>query len=181
MANDYIINKWRQWFKMIDINHRGEISKADVSDEGETFANLSRMNDDQKTKVKETLYKLWDDIVFRGRAGAINEEEFVEMNTKLYTTDKSKFQDEIRKTKTTIFTDIVDTDNDGFITEDDFVNIMRACGNENILLNKKFFSLYNPEDGKVPVQAFIDSWVQFTCSDDSSTRGIIKEGIETCE
>lgn len=179
MANDYIINKWRQWFRSVDINRRGVIYKTDVNDEEVTFAHLSNMDDDQKKKMKENLDKIWDDVVFRGRSGGICEEDFVEMNTKLYNADKTKFQEEMRKGYSAFFTDIVDVDHDGSITEDDYVNIMRACGHENIALDKKFFGLYNPVDGKVPVKVLINSWVQFTSSNDSSKRDIVKEGIES--
>lgn len=128
--------------------------------------------------MKKNLDKLWEDYIFRGRSGAIKEDEFVEMNSKLYAADKAKFQDEMKKVYTSLFSDIIDVTGEGSINEKEYVDILKACGHENIALSKKFFDLYNPVDGKVPLQVMIDSWVQFTSCDDSSKRDIVKEGIE---
>ncbi|XP_045168946.2 sarcoplasmic calcium-binding protein-like [Mercenaria mercenaria] len=178
MANEYIINKWKLWFRAIDINHKGQILSADVQQEGETFAELSHVDAEKKKEILANLHKLWNEYVFRGKTGPINEEEFVEMNSQQYEADKAKFQAGLRKCYTALFSDIIDVYHEGFVTEEEFVNIMKACGHENVALDKKFFSFYKPDGGKVPLQVLIDSWVQFTTSDDSSQKDVVKEALE---
>ncbi|XP_045168996.2 sarcoplasmic calcium-binding protein-like [Mercenaria mercenaria] len=179
MANDYVINKWRLWFRAMDINHKGQISSADVQQEGETFAELSHVDAERRKEILADLHKLWNEYIFRGKTSPINEEEFVEMNCHQYEDDKAKFQAGLRKCYTAFFSDIIDVCHEGFVTEEEFVNIMKAGGHENVAFHKKFFSFYKPDGGKVPQQFLIDSWVQFTTSDDSSQKDVVKEALET--
>ncbi|XP_060554903.1 sarcoplasmic calcium-binding protein-like [Ruditapes philippinarum] len=177
MANDYIISKWKLWFRAIDINHKGKISRSDVRQEEDTFATLSHLNDDRRKQLQVDLDKLWDEVVFRGKSEPINEQEFVALNIRDYTANKQKFVEGIRKAYTALF-DLIDVSREGSVSEEEFVNILRACGHDNIALNKKFFNDYNPVDGKIACGVLVDSWVQFTSCDDSSKKDLIKEAFE---
>ncbi|XP_060590846.1 sarcoplasmic calcium-binding protein-like [Ruditapes philippinarum] len=176
MANDYIINKWKLWFRSIDIKRKGTISRADVKQEEDTLATLSHLDDDRRKQLQVNLDKIWDDIVFRGKE-PINEQTFVAMNIQDYTTNKQKFVEEVRKAYTAFF-NLVDVSGEGSVSEEEFVNMMKACSHNNNALNKKFFEDYNPVDGKIACSVLVDSWVQFTSCDDSSKTDLIKEAIE---
>ncbi|XP_045202196.2 sarcoplasmic calcium-binding protein-like [Mercenaria mercenaria] len=178
MANDYIIYKWHLWFGAIDINHKGQISAADVQQEGESFSKLSHVDAERRKEILAKLHKLWNEYVFRGKTGPINEEEFIEMNRHQYEADKAKFQAGMRKCYSSFFSDIIDVYHEGFVTEEEFVNLMKACGHENVALVKMLFSFYNPVGGKVPSQVLVDSWVQFLTSDDSSQNDVVKTALE---
>jgi len=32
MANEFLVGKWKEWYKLLDVNHDGKISTEDVEE-----------------------------------------------------------------------------------------------------------------------------------------------------
>jgi hypothetical protein len=77
------------------------------------------------------------------------------------------------------FFDVIDTNKDRSISEDEFLIAFKAYGHENVALDTKFFKAYNPEDGLVPLKDIVASWVDFACSEDSSKPNVVKTAFES--
>lgn len=177
MANDYLKSKWRQWFGVIDATHKHQITHDDIQEKENRFAIINHLDAEKRQQIIETIEKLVKENVFYGKPGPITEEEFIEMQNADFSADKDKYIDKRRNYFTTLFS-IMKLGNEG-VTEEEFVNAFRAAGHENIALDKQFFRMYNPVDGKVPLSAMIDSWVQFTTCEDSSKPDIVKAGLDS--
>ncbi|XP_053373674.1 sarcoplasmic calcium-binding protein-like isoform X3 [Mercenaria mercenaria] len=178
MANDFLVSKWKIWYKSLDVNHDGVISKEDVEESRKKFSELHHLEAEKKKLVEENFEKWWNDYIFRGKGGEISETDFVESLNNDLKTDKKKFVDNINKCFNTIF-DVIDTNKDRSISEDEFLIAFKAIGHENVALDTKFFKAYNPTDGLVPMTEIVASWVDFVTSDDSSKKSVVKTAFES--
>ncbi|XP_060552288.1 sarcoplasmic calcium-binding protein-like [Ruditapes philippinarum] len=177
MANEYLKNKWRMWFGAIDAEHKHKLSHDDITAKENRFVILNHIEGDQRKQVMATIDKQVNENVFYGKPGPISEDEFVAMQDEDFKADKEQYIAKRRNYFTILF-QTMNLSEEG-VTEEVFVNAFRASGHDNIALDKQFYHLYNPVDGKVPLSALIDSWVQFTTCEDSSKPDIVKTGLET--
>lgn len=142
------------------------------------FSELHELESDKGKMVQDNFTKWWNEFVFRGRTDEISEQEFVDALNKDFTTDKAKFVAEMTKCFNTFF-DVIDTNKDRSISEDEFLIAFKAYGHENVALDTKFFTAYNPKDGLVPLRQIVDSWIDFVTSDDASKQSIVKTAFES--
>ncbi|XP_045186875.2 sarcoplasmic calcium-binding protein-like [Mercenaria mercenaria] len=177
MAKEFLINKWRLWFRVLDVKGTGQFSREDEAQDEERYAHLSHLNPEQKAEVVEALRRLTDEYYFRGKQGPISEQDFVDMNNEDFKADKGKFEERMKKCFETEYK-IFDTNGDGMITKDAFQKAYLGCGHDNLERINKFFQSYNPVDDKVPVKTIADSWVLFTTNEDSSVKDVVREALE---
>ncbi|XP_045168078.2 sarcoplasmic calcium-binding protein-like [Mercenaria mercenaria] len=178
MANEHLISKWRLLFKALDVRHAGRISKEDIKQEEQTFAELHNLDAERKKEMEEDMDELMKELLFRGRPGPITEQEFIDMNNSEYKADKENFVEKMQKCLAADFANM-DVSGKGSLTEDEFIKAFRALGHENITLDKKFFESYHPVNGEVPLELLISSWVEFATSEDSSKQDMVKEALES--
>jgi len=179
MANEFLISKWKIWYKSLDVNHDGMISFADVEESRSKFSELHHLEEAKKKQVMENFEKWWNDFIFRGKQDAeISESAFVEMLNNDFKADKGKFKEAMTKCFNIIF-DVIDTNKDRSISEDEFLIAFKAYGHENVALDTKFFSAYNPVDGLVPLKDIVESWIDFATSEDASKPSVVKKGFES--
>ncbi|XP_053373654.1 sarcoplasmic calcium-binding protein-like [Mercenaria mercenaria] len=177
MANDYLISKWRMWFKCLDVKHGGKIARTDEDEIDAKFAHLHHLEAEKKKDTMKQLDTWWDEYIFRQRPGPISEQDFVDMQNDDFKADKEKFKQRMVTCMKIIF-DILNISHEGSMTEQEFVIAYRSAGHENIKLDTDFFNAYEPVNGKVSVQKMCDSWVQFTTCEDSSVKDIVKDAFE---
>lgn len=178
MANEFLISKWKIWYKSLDVNHDGKISREDVEESRSKFSELHHLTADQKKHVEESFEKWWNDYIFRGKKGEISEQEFVDTLNNDFKADKKKFTATMQECFDTLFK-VIDTNQDRSISEDEFLNAFKAYGHENVALDTKFFKAYKPVDGLVPMKDIVTSWVDFTTSDDASKPSVVKTAFES--
>ncbi|WAQ93832.1 SCP-like protein [Mya arenaria] len=178
MANAFLVSKWKIWYNSLDVNHDGMISFADV--EENKFSELHNLDAKQKKDVIENFEKWWNQYIFRKRKGEeISEKEFLDMLNNDFKTDKAKFLSEMEACFKTLF-NVIDTNQDRSISEDEFLIAFKAYGHENVALDTKFFKSYNPDkDGLVPLMNIVNSWIQFTTSEDESKPDVVKAAFES--
>jgi len=178
MANEFLISKWKLWYTSLDVNHDGMISIADVEESRNKFSDLHHLDAAKAQLVKDNFSKWWNEFVFRGSTGEISVEEFIKALDKDYTSDKAKFISEMSRCFNTFF-DVIDTNKDRSISEEEFLIAFKAYGHENVAQDTKFFQAYNPVDGLVPLRQIVDSWIDFVSGDDASKPSIVKTAFES--
>ncbi|KAL4222879.1 hypothetical protein ACF0H5_018919 [Mactra antiquata] len=178
MANDYMVAKWKLWYKSLDVNHDGKISIEDVEESRSKFSNMHQLDEAKSKTVQDNFTQWWNDFVFRGKTGEISEEEFVSALNNDYKADKGKFVEGITKCFNTFF-DVIDTNKDRSISEEEFLIAFKAYGHENVALDTKFFQAYNPVDGLVSLRQIVDSWIDFVVGEDASKGSIVKTAFES--
>lgn len=143
------------------------------------FSDLHKLDAEKSKQVQDNFTQWWNEFVFRGKAGEISESEFVETLNKDYKADKAKFQADMSRCFNTFF-DVIDTNKDRSISEEEFLIAFKAYGHENVALDTKFFQAYNPKDGLVSLREIVDSWIDFVTGEDASKSGsIVKTAFES--
>jgi len=98
--------------------------------------------------VKIDVEKWWKDFIFRrqdvSKDTEKSEAQFVDMLNGELKKDKAAFKKGIEDCFSVIF-DVMDTNRDRSISEDEFVIAVKAYGHENIALDTKFFNAFNPD------------------------------------
>jgi len=178
MANDYMVAKWKLWYKSLDVNHDGKISIEDVEESRSKFSDLHQLDSEKSKLVQDNFTKWWNDFVFRGKTGEIEEAEFISALNTDYTADKAKFSEEMSKCFN-VFFDVIDTNKDRSISEEEFLIAFKAYGHENVALDTKFFQAYKPVDGLVSLRQIVDSWIDFVVGEDASKGSIVKTAFES--
>ena len=135
--------------------------------------------------MKIDVEKWWKDFIFRrqdvSKDTEISEAQFVDMLNGELKKDKAAFKKSMEDCFSVIF-DVMDTNRDRSISEDEFVIAVKAYGHENIALDTKFFKAFNPDkDGLVPVNIIVQSMVDFVISDDANEKGLVKVIKEVLE
>ena len=141
------------------------------------FTNLHGLDADKSKQVAENFTKWWNEFVFRNKTGEISEEEFIgALNTDL-SKDKAKFKEDMTRCFN-IFFDVIDTNKDRSISEEEFLIAFKAYGHENVALDTKFFKAYNPVDGLVSLREIVDSWIDFVVGEEGGKGAIVKTAFE---
>lgn len=177
MASDYLVTKWKIWYKSLDVNHDGKISIEDVQESRSKFSDLHALNPEKAKEVEQSFTEWWNTYIFHNKEGDISESDFVETLKNKYSKDKNAFQKFMEACFDKLF-DVIDTNKDRSISEEEFLIAFKAYGHENVALDTKFFNAYNPVDGLVPLRKVVDSWVNFAASDDASKEDVVKTAFE---
>ncbi|KAH3706228.1 sarcoplasmic calcium-binding protein-like isoform X3 [Dreissena polymorpha] len=177
MANEFLVSKWKIWYKSLDVNHDGKITFADVEESRSKFSELHHLPEEQKKQVMKNLEQWWNEFIFRGKTGEISESEFIKMLSKEFSADKAKFKKSMEKCFNILF-DVIDTNKDRSISEDEFLIAFKAYGHENVALDTNFFKAYKPIDGLVPFKEIVNSWIEFATSEDKTKPDIVKTAFE---
>jgi len=141
------------------------------------FSDLHKLDAEKAKAVEENFTKWWNEFVFRGKTGEISMDEFIAALNADYSNDKAKFQEEMTRCFNTFF-DVIDTNKDRSISQDEFLIAFKAYGHENVALDTKFFNAYGPKDGQVCLREIVDSWIDFVAGDDASKGSIVKTAFE---
>ncbi|XP_060599524.1 sarcoplasmic calcium-binding protein-like [Ruditapes philippinarum] len=177
MPSDYLVSKWKMWFKCLDVKHDGKIAKADMDAADSTFVHLHHIEAEPRKVILKQLAEWWDEYIFHHKPGPLSEQDFVDNLNRELQAGKEAFKQRMTVCMKTIF-DILNISHEGSMTQNEFVIAFRSSAHENLKLDSDFFYSYNPVDGKVPVQKICDSWVQFTTCEDSSLKDVVKEAFE---
>lgn len=178
MANEYLIKKWRLWFKFIDMKHKGEVSKEDFKEEEEAYAKAAHLEGECKKEFMEATNKFVDELIFHGRSGPITEDDFIELTNNDFKNDKEKFGEKMKKGLAADFK-IWDRKGAGSITEEDCLIAFKSVGLGDETWIKKFFETFNPVDGQISLKSYVDKMLPFLVSEDSSVQDPVLELFES--
>ena len=178
MANEFLISKWKIWYNSLDVNHDGKISIEDVEESRRKFSDLNKLESTKGKAVEENFNKWWNEFIFRGQTGEIELTQFIDTLNKDFKADKDAFVAQMDKCFNTFF-DVIDTNKDKSISEEEFLIAFKAYGHESVALDNKFFTAYDPVGGLVPLRQIVESWVDFVSSEDESKTSIVKTAFES--
>jgi hypothetical protein len=65
---DYLTQKWKLWYKSLDVNHDGTISMADVEESRSKFTNLHHLLGDKADSVKSDMEKWWNKYILKNES-----------------------------------------------------------------------------------------------------------------
>jgi len=164
------------WYYSLDVNHDGTISIEDVNESRDKFTDLHQLLGKKAEDVKVDMESWWNKYIFlKGKGEPISEQEFLQLLTDAYTSDKEKFKSRMQECFDTIF-DVIDTNKDRSIELDEFIFAFKAFGHENEKLVTKAFSLF--ESNLVPLHAIVTAWVNFVTCEDPSAVDIVKQAFD---
>lgn len=142
------------------------------------FLEVNYFDERQRRKIYESLNRIYNDYVFRGKHGQLTEEEFVIMHERDFKADKDAFKEKMRICGELIY-GICDFTGKGSLTEEEFVHAVTLGNMEHLEKVKAIFYSYNPFGGDISVKILIEAWVQFSTCEDNTKQDIIKDGLET--
>jgi hypothetical protein len=175
---DYLTQKWKLWYKSLDVNHDGTISMADVEESRSKFTNLHHLLGDKADSVKSDMEKWWNKYILKNESKEVSETDFISDLSGQFTKDKAAFVKEVSDCFNTIF-DVIDTNKDRSIEADEFVIAFQAFGHENEQVVRKAFELMGPKDGLIPLRDIVNAWINFVTSDDANKPDPVKQAFES--
>lgn len=174
---EHLVAKWKIWYKSLDVNHDGKISIEDVEESRSKFTELHKILGDKAAKVKTDMEAWWKQYIFSHSTDAeVSEAQFVDSLTKKFNADKAAFDKEMTECFKKIF-DVIDTNQDKSIQEDEFVLAFQAFGHENEPVLRKAFKLFDAKD-EIPIGVIVNAWVQFVSCPDASKTDVIKKAFD---
>ncbi|CAG2232614.1 sarcoplasmic calcium-binding protein-like isoform X2 [Mytilus edulis] len=175
---EYLNQKWKIWYKSLDVNHDGTISMADVEESRSKFTNLHHLLGDKAESVRADMEKWWNTYILKNPTKEVSESDFLADLSGQYNKDKAAFVSTISNCFNEIF-DVIDTNKDRSIEADEFVIAFQAFGHENEPVVRKAFELMGPKDGLIPLRDIVNAWITFVTSDDASKPDPVKQAFET--
>ncbi|XP_053373651.1 sarcoplasmic calcium-binding protein-like [Mercenaria mercenaria] len=176
MANDFLVSKWKMWFSWFDHNKDGKVCREDLETSRNRFANLHHFEAERKKAAMATYTLWWGEYLMWGKS-EITEAEFIENQNKAFEDSKEEFVERMNKNQD-IVCNLLDTDGDGLITEEDLLIMFQSTEHDETV-GKRWFNAHDPVDGKVPVKKMADMWTQLLTEEDSSKPDALVKQFQT--
>ena len=158
----------------LDLNHDDKLTTEDAVDSRDTFNDLHNLNADETKLTTETIDGWWNDFIFRNSQKDISKSEFIRSLKAEDKNDRKTFRKRMQRGFNALF-DIIDTNKDRAISEDEFSIAFKAFGIENRI---DFFQAYSPKDGSVRLSKIVNSWICFVSDEAESSSGdIVKQHL----
>ena len=174
---DFLVHKWKLWYRSLDVNHDGVISFADVEESRSKFTDLHKELGDKAAGVKIDMEKWWTKYILPSKTGELSLEQFLDKCKSEYSADKTAFCQKMSDCFNNLF-DVIDTNKDRSIELDEYIIAFKAFGHENEKLVTKSFELMNPQNGLIPLKDIVNAWIQFVTSNDPHQKDVVKESFE---
>ncbi|GAB1609725.1 sarcoplasmic calcium-binding protein-like, partial [Argonauta hians] len=174
---DFVKEKIRVWFKMLDTTKDGFMAKEDFELIANRFAQQYNLEDEKAQEIYGWLvngFKKVDDdhagdvmpmvaqMADAMKSGAkISEDEYVGAIGQLMTADPHVARESL-KTAVTLFFQIFDFDQDGFISCDEMQKGLMCFGYDNVETVKQVFeTMGKDQDGKMSQDEYVNTWLDF--------------------
>ncbi|VDI37128.1 Hypothetical predicted protein [Mytilus galloprovincialis] len=175
---EFLKEKWNVWYRTLDVNHDGVITRANVD---YTLKQFSLVEGLSKSKGKVEAAKIeswWEKYILKGNNKITNADLLKDLE-KGYTDNKKNFIAKMKALCEDIIY-ILDTDKTKMISLDNYVKAYKVYGHDNEALIRKAFELYKPSHGMVPIQEYIEDWLLFLTNDDPSKNDVVYETYKAC-
>ncbi|XP_060561353.1 sarcoplasmic calcium-binding protein-like [Ruditapes philippinarum] len=158
-ANTYLINKWKIWFDLNDVNDDGILSLDDTK----IF----------ERKFHEGLDDLNNGYLMLDNKTEIAEDDFIEILKVRYESDKAEFTEMIYELELEL-SRALDLDGDNFVSKDELVDNMVSAGHKNRKEDESFFFAFPDINERVPVEVMATCFVRFLTEDDKTKPDVLK-------
>ncbi|XP_052094789.1 sarcoplasmic calcium-binding protein-like [Mytilus californianus] len=170
---EFLQEKWNVWFRTLDVNHDGIITRADVDYTLKQFPLVEGLSKSEGKMEVAKIEAWWEKYIIKGN-NKITKADLLKDLEKEYTENKKNFVAKMKALCEDIFC-ILDTDKTKMISLDNYVKAYKVYGHDNEALLRKAFEFYNPSHGVVPLQEYIDDWLVFLTNDDPSKKDVVYE------
>lgn len=164
--SDFWLRKMRTYFKRIDFDHDGAITRSDFEGMGDRFVGLEKLDAKAGANLKTALTDIWDlYLKVAGQNAKLGEAEFTNMMKELVKNGDN------RKTlegPLPLFFNAVDANHDGFIQADEFELFFELLGLDRSMAGASFKAIDTNNDGLLSQEEFKDAGVDFFTSEDES-------------
>lgn len=181
---DFVKEKIRIWFKMMDTTKDGCMSKEDFELIAQRFAAQYNLDDDRAKEIYDWLVhgfqktdnehsgdempvvKQLSEAIKNGEK--ISEEQYIEGLGQLMTIDPDLAKVSLQK-MVTLFFKIFDYDEDGFITYDELEKGLYCFGYDNKEAVQNVFRIMETNhEGKVSENEYVTAWLDFIFGNDKN-------------
>lgn len=164
--SDFWLKKMRTYFKRIDFDHDGAITRADFEGMGERFVGIEKLDSAAGEALKTALTDIWDlYLKVAGHDVKLNEEKFVNLMKELVKNNDNK---KTLEGPLPLFFQAVDANHDGQIQGDEFELFFELLGLDRSMAGDSFKAIDTNNDGLLSKEEFMEAGVDFFTSEDES-------------
>lgn len=175
---EFLKEKWNVWYRTLDVNHDGVITRADVDYTLKQFLLVEGLSKSKGNVEAAKIGAWWEKYILKGN-NKITKADLLKDLEKGYTENKKNFIAKMKALCEDIIC-ILDTDKTKMISLDNYVKAYKVYGHDNEALIRKAFELYKPSHGMVPIQEYIEDWLLFLTNDDPSKNDVVYETYKAC-
>lgn len=177
MANDLDLlqEKWRVWFKMLDVNHDGSLTLEDWTQGAETLIREHNLNEKHAEVAMASYHRLGALLLGESMKDkkAVTVDQFVDNLTSFYKEDSQKAEKYIFSVIRQLFL-VTDVNRDALISQEEFSIMMKSFGIKPEKSRQFYEELPRFQSNKVPMQDAINWWVDLWFGTDASKWQAIK-------
>lgn len=166
IMSEFWHRKMKTYFKRIDFDHDGAITRSDFQGMGDRFVNSGKVDAATGEHLKKTLTDIWDlYLKVAGHAEKLDEKAFVKTMKDLVKDKKNK---KTLEGPLPLFFNAVDANQDGFIQQDEFEMFFDLLGLDQKMAGESFRAIDTNNDGLLSKEEFMDAGVDFFVTDDEA-------------
>jgi len=155
---EFLELKWRKFFKVLDVDHDGEVTLKDHEIMGQRFAAASAVPDERKAVIEKQYINLWNQIYNNdGKTEAVTMDELVQH---YHVVGRPALVQICRDTCPLEF-QAIDADGDGSIQVEEFRNFFRLFCKDDSNADKSFEVIDLNKDGVLSLEEFTEAWIEF--------------------
>lgn len=168
------IEKWRNLFKMFDLDHNKVFNKDDVIIQWNVLKNIYDMEGFEAERVKEQLFMIWNCLLHSFENG-LSIEDFVAT----FAEAKDLTVEKIHQCLA-FYIDVFDRNKDGYISALEFdVHYKSLNLGHEILEHNRFETICTEPVQRCSIDKFFDAWTEVLIGDDRYKYELIKNDYKT--
>lgn len=175
----FLTDKLQKVFKIWDLNHDKILNRFDLEIQQNVFVNVYNLDGHEANRVKEQLNKFWNcETLYRLDKG-LTMKNFVANITHSYRRNKTKMIRHIQEC-VNMFFNVIDHNNDGYMTIDELSLLLKGFKNGNKKLLKKRFKQMCPDactNHYCPLKNGTNYMVEFLIGDDREIYSGLKKSF----
>ncbi|XP_064599569.1 calmodulin-like [Liolophura sinensis] len=169
MSKSRLQAKWRNFFCMLDEDGDEQITVEDFGLKAQRIIDSYGLEELLRVRCTQILLRWWhicQDLLGDPKPKKVSKQQFVEILSKLYCTDKDKLEQTMRELSMYLF-DLMDADGDGSITSDELDKMNKCLGMKNSSLNAAIFDAWDEDqDGEISRQEYSTGMIAYLTSND---------------
>jgi Ca2+-binding EF-hand superfamily protein len=157
--------KTKTFFRRIDWESSGRISRKDFNTLADYYIQLSKLDSNSKRgrQVRRRFIKMWEEFYEKASTnGEIDENAYVQATKKLGVAKLT----EIVQRYSDFYFDLLDSNGNGTITKDEFTAFGKLFRFPDKSIDETFKTLNRNKDGNVTDDEFLKAYMDFTLGDD---------------
>jgi hypothetical protein len=161
----FLERKWRKFFRILDMDHKGKLVMEDSVLLGQRFAAASNVPEERKAAVRQHFMSIWEAATKDEKLTEIDAERLVQFYIRISTTGLRKICDAVCP----IMFQAIDTNGDGFIRVKEFRDFFNILFKDDTNADKSFETIDLNKDGKLSGEEFAIAFTEFLSGEDQKS------------